>query len=863
MPPRIAPLALATALALLHQSGHAQTVTPSAGASPDATPAAPQTLDTIQVSGYRGSLMKAIDNKRSADAIVDSINAEDIGKFPDANVAESLSHVPGVTVDYAYGEGEKVSIQGTDPALNRTLLNGQTVASTDWGGASYSQTRTFNYSTLAPELLAAAEVYKTPEARIVEGSVGGTVILHTRKPLDMDANTVTGSAGVGYNDRSDRFRPNGSALYSWKNEAGTFGVLASYMHRDEWIQREGIDVYGYPKVAGAGFPANLAANAGNAVYPNSVSTGLIKQHRKRDTGSVDLQFKPSDQLEFNVNALYVDADYTYFNNSRYSYAAASPGAATALGIEDGVATSGSFGNSAVTEHDATNKMTRVKTSAITGQMDFHGDAWTMSAVVGTTKSTGGVQKQYFMELPEYNGYRYAIDGDKVSLDYATPSVPSAIKVGNGSYLGGIGRTPLSDQEKYLQLDFTRNLQLGPFYQLLWGAKREDHRNTQTVWSQNLRATGTVSLADVASGMTDSDYLSGISASPDMRNWTLIDRQAMIARLDQAAAGGAYKQNYASSYAIHEINTSAYLQGNFSGERYRGNIGVRYARTTDDMAGYTVLTSGSATPVAVSQGYGKWLPSANFVYDLREDLLLRLAAAKTIARPRYQDLAPSVSQNDTVLSASGGNPNLKPYQSNNFNASLEWYYADDALLSVDMFYKDIASYVVTRTSSEVLYNTTSGGYNTYTTTRPYNAADATVKGLSVAWQGTFGYGFGMMANYTFSDAKASVDYNLPYNSRNAINVTPYWEQGPWSVRVTGSWRSKYFTGIGRVGAKLMTDAYTNLGVSVSYQLTPALQLDFNASNLLDEQYYNYNGSPSEPMLIYKSGRVYDANLRFKF
>jgi iron complex outermembrane recepter protein len=868
MPPRIVPLALATALVLAHHSSHAQTV-PSSDTgvvATDTTTAAappPSTLDTVQVSGYRGSLMKAIDNKRSADAIVDSINAEDIGKFPDANVAESLSHVPGVTVDYAYGEGEKVSIQGTDPALSRTLLNGQTVASTDWGGASYSQTRTFNYSTLAPELLASAEVYKTPEARIVEGSVGGTVILHTRKPLDLAANTVTGSAGVGYNDRSDRYRPNGSVLYSWKNQDQTFGVLASYMHRDEWIQREGVDVYGYPKVASASFPSGVADDAGTAVYPNSVSTGLIKQHRKRDTGSVDLQFKPSDQLEFNLNALYVDADYTYFNNSRYSYAAGSPSTATALDIEDGVATSGSFGDTAVTEHDATYKMTRVKTSSVTGQMDFRGDDWSMSAVVGTTRSTGGVQKQYFLELPEYNGYSYSIDGDNVGLTYANPSDPSAIKVSNGSWIGSIGRTPLTDQEKYLQLDFTRNVEFGPFYQILWGAKREDHRNTQTVWSQNLYADSDISLAELSGGQTDGDYLSGISASNDMRHWTLISRAAMVAYLDQLAAGGTYKQNYASSYAIQEINNSAYLQGNFSGERYRGNIGVRYAHTMDDMEGYTVLSSGSATPTEVTQRYGKWLPSANVVYDLREDLLLRLAAAKTIARPRYQDLAPSVTQNDTVLSASGGNPQLKPYQSNNFNASLEWYYASDALLSLDLFYKDIASYIVTRTTEEVLYNSSSGGYDTYTTTRPYNAANATVQGFSLAWQGALGHGFGMMANYTFSDAKASVDYNLPYNSRNAINLTPYWEQGPWSVRVTGSWRSKYFTGIGRVGAKLMTAAYTNLGLSLSYQLTQALQLDFNASNLLDEEYYNYNGSTREPMLIYKSGRIFDATVRFKF
>ncbi len=855
MLPRHAPLSLAIALGLCAQSSYAQQAPADASVS---------TLDAVTVSGYRGSLQKAIASKRNADGIVDSINAEDIGKFPDANVAESLSHVPGVTVDYAYGEGEKVSIQGTDPALSRTLLNGQTVASTDWGGASYSQTRTFNYSILAPELLANAEVYKTPEARIVEGSVGGTVILHTRKPLDMKADTFTGTIGAGYNDRSDLFRPNGSFLYSWKNPGETFGVLASIAHRDEWIQREGVEVYGYPTIASAGFPSAVTDGIpSGALYPNSISTNLVQQHRQRDTASVALQFKPSDSLEFNLTGLYVNADYTYFNNSRYSYAASSASSATALEVEDGVATRGTFDDTAVTEHDATYKKTEVETTSVTGQMDYHGESWSVSAIAGTTRSTGGVQKQYFMELPEYNGYSYAIDGDNVALDYANPSDPSSIAIDSDQHTGSVGRTPLLDQEKYLQLDFTHNVQWGPFYQILWGAKREDHDNTQTAWSANLDAGRRVTLADVAGGSTDSNFLSGISSTPDMRNFTLIDQSKVVGLLDALGKDVAYVQSYASSYAINEVNDSAYLQANFSGDRYRGNIGVRYARTKDEMSGFSVLSTGGATPVDYSQDYAKWLPSANFVYDLSDDLLLRVAAAKTIARPRYQDLAPSVTQNDTVFSASGGNPDLQPYQSNNYNASLEWYYAPDALLSLDLFYKDISSYVVTKTTDELLYNITNGGYNVYTTTRPYNAADATVQGFSLSWQGGLGHGFGMMANYTYSDAQASVDYNLPYNSRNAINLTPYWESGPWSIRVIGSWRSKYFTGIGRVGAKLMTDDYTNVSLAASYQLNDALQISFDASNLLDEPYYNYNGTPAAPMLIYKTGRTYSLNLHFKF
>ena len=148
-------------------------------------------LDKVIVKGIRGSLQQALDAKREANAIVDAITAEDVGKFPATNVAEAMTIIPGVTIDKAFGQGEKVSILGTDPALNRTLLNGQTIASADWF-ITDQPGRTFNYSLLAPQIVGKVEVYKSPEARLDEGSVGGTVIVSTRKPLDMEANSVSG-----------------------------------------------------------------------------------------------------------------------------------------------------------------------------------------------------------------------------------------------------------------------------------------------------------------------------------------------------------------------------------------------------------------------------------------------------------------------------------------------------------------------------------------------------------------------------------------------------------------------------------------------------------------------------------------------
>ena len=160
-------------------------------------------METIVVRGIRESLKRSLETKRDANAVVDAITAEDIGKFPSTNVAEAMAQIPGVTIDRRFGQGERVSINGTDPSLNLTFLDGHPVAETTWLYGEQPN-RGFDYTLLAPEILGKLEVYKSPEARLPEGSIGGTVIMHTREPLDLPNNTISGSIGVTLR-RSVRF----------------------------------------------------------------------------------------------------------------------------------------------------------------------------------------------------------------------------------------------------------------------------------------------------------------------------------------------------------------------------------------------------------------------------------------------------------------------------------------------------------------------------------------------------------------------------------------------------------------------------------------------------------------------------------
>ena len=191
----------------------------------------PAVLEEVIVTGIRGSLQESLETKRFASSVVDAISAEDIGKFPDKNVADSLARITGVSVTRGFGEGEKIAVRGTSPDQNRTLLNGAAVASADWFVLD-NPSRAFNYTLLPSTIVSGLEVFKSPQADIQEGSLGGTVMLRTRRPLDMDANSGVVQVQGMYSETSEEWDPNVSALYSWKNDAETLGFNVSLTKQD-------------------------------------------------------------------------------------------------------------------------------------------------------------------------------------------------------------------------------------------------------------------------------------------------------------------------------------------------------------------------------------------------------------------------------------------------------------------------------------------------------------------------------------------------------------------------------------------------------------------------------------------------------
>ncbi|TCQ09206.1 TonB-dependent receptor [Sphingomonas sp. PP-CC-3A-396] len=899
------------------------TTTPAGSDTQNGAPATVDADQDIVVTGIRGSLRSAIAVKRNANAVVDVISAEDIGKFPDRNVAESLSHIPGVSIDRRFGEGEKVAILGTDPALNRMLLDGHALASADWGGNDNDpSSRTFNYSLLAPELVDRLEVYKSPEPRIEEGSLGGTVIVRTRRPLDLKANAIFASGGYSYNDRSDKGNVRGSGLYSWKNKDETFGVLVAATYDKQSLTRSGVEFFGYDNVAanadgtrnspfvnraqdgtlslkspGATITGGTIADLYNAASPFGINYAYFQQTRERKSVSGTVQYRPSSDLTFTLNGLHIDGNYNNYSQSMYTI----PGAWTgdvlqSATISNGVVTGASFGaaNSQSAQLDTLVRKTKLKTDNLNFFTDWEGDGGAkVSFAGGWSKATGGRNPEYLFNVQTKLPYSYAFTDTTATVNFVGDQTnpanyftnpnnnPAQIEgrpvVVNGTQLnaaqiGGLDYSVTTDRDIFGGYDATIPVSFGPFTEILLGSRVTDHVNKIDARGINtyLTSSQTIAQLGVPVLITPSGTFDGSGGMGNATSYLNLPEQSVIDIL-AGAINSPLVNKVGASTKVKETVIASYAQANFDQGGFRGNIGGRLVYTRD-ISNFATTPSGVVNPQPVptrtSTDYMKFLPSLNIAYSVNPQVIIRGAVARVISRPRYQDLAAATSLNDTTLDGGGGNPNLKPYESTNYELTAEWYPRAGTLLAVELFRRDIENYIISSRQNVDYFNALQNRITTYNVSQPINGAKAKVNGALVSGQAEIWGGFGLQANYSYQDSSTSsidvtgAELNLPYLSKHTVNIIPYFESGPFQARLSYNYRTAYFRTIGRLGSREMVAPYNQLDFSAGFNITPAITLSVNAQNLLDATYLQYNTTRDRPTAFYKNGRTFAASVSFR-
>ncbi len=296
----------------------------------------------------------------------------------------------------------------------------------------------------------------------------------------------------------------------------------------------------------------------------------------------------------------------------------------------------------------------------------------------------------------------------------------------------------------------------------------------------INTTDPVSLTQFNPGTTQSSLYDGLGASGDLTTWPTANLGA-VRRYLLAQPQGPYNTDFGGSFDVKEITQNVYTQLNFESGQWRGNVGVRLLDTTDKSEYWQSADNGASySRVAETHDYRKALPSFNVAYDVTDDAVLRFSVAKVMARPRYGDLAGSftVNSGNGNLTASGGNPDLRPYESTNYDLAAEWYFAPSSMLSGEVFYRDISSYIVSTTVSEFRQADRRGNeQGIYQITTPTNASDAKVKGASINYQQTFGLGFGLQGELHLCQGRRQ------HRFEPALPVARHLQRDP----VLGTWR----------------------------------------------------------------------------
>jgi TonB-dependent receptor len=878
-------------------------------------------LEEVVVVSYRASLERALDLKRAEVGQTDIIVAEDIGKFPDLNLAESLQRVPGVTITRVAGEGRNVSVRGLGPQFTRIRLNGMetlaTTGGTDAAGGN-NRSRGFDFNIFASDLFNRVTVRKTAAADVEEGSLGATIDLSTPHPFDYGELVMVGSAQAGYNQLSEETNPRGSLLLSNTWADGRVGALFSLALSQRQLLEEGASTVRWDNgTSSGGFNASspfAAARAASTFHPRIPRYGVLTHDQERLGATGSLQFQPIDSLIFSLDGLFADFDATRQEDflEAVSFSRTGTGKPQTIVRDGAIASNGNLVYGLFDDVDLRSEsrydemQTRFTQFTLKGDWQV-ADSFRLIGQVGHARSNfdNPIQTTITLDRLNSDGYSWDFRGDDRLPGFGYGfDVESAANWNFANGQSEIRLRPNTSDNLYVSRtldgiwDFNDSVQLkGGLQSRNYKFSTTEFRRTSEVLVPNLPAgTSLASLTRLANfggvlsappGTPTSWLIPDVGAFADLFN--IYGNQGLFVL--SPSASGALGNNR----AVTEQTAGGYLQLAWQSELFglplRGDAGVRYVETDQDSTGIAVV-NGRAVSSTVSRTYDDTLPSLNLALDLRDDLVLRFGAAKVIARPALGNLTPgvtvSVSGGNRVVT--GGDPSLDPNGATTADLGLEWYIDDESLLAAALFWKDIDTFVQTTRETRpystsglpasLLDGTGAGPNDDFQFNIPVNTPGGALKGVELTWQQGLSFlpapfdQLGVILNYTYVDSQIqyrtaaglnSLQTDLTGLSKNAYNATLYYEDERFSARVATAYRDDYLTTVpGRNNNDIEgTRATLNVDFMATWKYSDNLEFFFEGVNLTDEWDDQYVDSVGDRLSTYtRTGREYYLGLRFR-
>ena len=948
---------------------------PSTAAS--ATDAPDNELNEIVVTGLRASLQASLDIKRDSDGIIDAISAEDIGKFPDANLATAMERIPGVTVSRqavsltgtggtsSAGGSTQITVRGFGPQFNETLFDGREVPT-----AIGNATRGFDFGSVGSDFVGQVDVLKTPDASLSAGSIGATVNIKYPKPLDHPGLQLAGSLSGDDSSGQNKTRPNGGLLFSDTFADDRLGVLIDGAYADSDVRGNHINVQGWeggnPAAGGGLVPCQLKGAGPCAVAPGSAGSpaptlndwfiqdyGIYQEHTedKRIGGRFVLQAKPVDGLEMTFDDNYsketlVQQQYgfsAWFNNTGLTNVVqAADGTVTDFTqpgtpsdfqaqINQSVIQTNTMGLNV--KWDAS-EHTSYMVDAYTARAQLNPDGQSQASLDsdigygnGPNGTSLGIVVPGGKNLPYPVGYgpggnaanfiNPAFIGSHVVVDSYNQNKDSinqfklegawhddAVKI---KY--GVQYTHDADELRtFTDLPFTWQTYAGygpppvgsggvaPIPASLISNAFGTGANFIHGWGNgSLLPPGIIA----ANGYSILNYLQGLNGAG-------MNVNACSNLTGAVPCTGRYLlyPNLGNTQDVTENTISPYLNMStmvkIANMPLKINLGARFEDTQVTSAGISSLPTGQLTvvptdhtaynfnstaplPISTKSNYRYLLPNLDLSLGVTDAIKVRFDASRTLTRAPLSDLTPDLNvpagQRVGALNATGGNPTLLPFLSDNLDFGAEWYYAQNSYVSADAFIKEVSNFVVGGTVTQQINGVTlpSGSPAIFSVTSQINGPSAEVRGIELAWQyAILDTGFGFSANATFVGTSKPYDPNNLSVSNFAVtglanswNFIPFYDKYGFQARLAINHRAAYLQNFGQTQNNsqfgiepTFVNSATYVDFSTSYDINRHFSVYFEALNLTD-QIYSTHGRFSEQILdVVDTGRMFTLGMHAK-